>query len=161
MRFRVRPVRRLRGEAAVPGDKSISHRAVLLGAIAEGVTEVQGYLEAEDCLRTVAAVQALGVDVTRKGPGHYRIAGGGLRGLHEPGDVIDCGNSGTTARLLSSQPGPWDCPRRTETRRWCVGGNLPTTCRIPGSGKCCQSLMAGNGARPLESTSTRRTALSG
>lgn len=100
MRFRIRPVRRLRGEAAVPGDKSISHRAVLLGAIAEGVTEVQGYLEAEDCLRTVAAVQALGVDVTRKGPGHYRIAGGGLRGLHEPGDVIDCGNSGTTARLL-------------------------------------------------------------
>ena len=59
MRFRVRPARRLRGIAQVPGDKSVSHRAALLGAIAEGVTEVQGYLEAEDCLRTMSAVQAL------------------------------------------------------------------------------------------------------
>lgn len=100
MRFRVRPVRRLHGVAQVPGDKSVSHRAGLLGAVAEGVTEVYGYLEAEDCLRTLAAVQALGVEVTRKAPGHYRIAGVGLRGLQEAGDVIDCGNSGTTARLL-------------------------------------------------------------
>ncbi len=100
MRFRVRPVARLRGRAEVPGDKSVSHRAVLLGAIAEGATEVHGYLEAEDCQRTIVAVQALGADVTRKGPGHYRIVGAGLRGLQEPVDVIDCGNSGTTARLL-------------------------------------------------------------
>jgi 3-phosphoshikimate 1-carboxyvinyltransferase len=101
VRFRVRPVARLLGEAEVPGDKSVSHRGALLGALAEGVSEVQGYLEAEDCLRTITAVQALGAEVTRKGPGHYRIAGGGLRGLSEPGDVIDCGNSGTTARLLA------------------------------------------------------------
>jgi 3-phosphoshikimate 1-carboxyvinyltransferase len=101
VKFRVRPVRRLAGEAEVPGDKSVSHRAALLGALADGVSEVQGYLEAEDCLRTIAAVQALGVEVTRKAPGHYRIAGAGLRGLGEPADVIDCGNSGTTARLLS------------------------------------------------------------
>jgi 3-phosphoshikimate 1-carboxyvinyltransferase len=101
MKFRVRPIARLRGEAEVPGDKSVSHRAALLGALAEGVSEVQGYLEAEDCLRTIAAVQALGAEVTRKGPGHYRIASGGLRALGEPADVIDCGNSGTTARLLS------------------------------------------------------------
>lgn len=101
MRFRVRPIGRLAGEAEVPGDKSVSHRAALLGALAEGVSEVQGYLEAEDCLRTLTAVQALGAEVTRKGPGHYRIAGGGLRGLGEPADVVDCGNSGTTARLLS------------------------------------------------------------
>ena len=100
MRFRVRPVRRLAGEVEVQGDKSISHRAALLGAVAEGATEVHGYLEAEDCLRTITAVQLLGADVTRKGPGHYRIVGAGLRGLQEPGDVIDCGNSGTTARLL-------------------------------------------------------------
>ena len=100
MRFRVRPVARLTGTADVPGDKSISHRAALLGALAEGPTEIHGYLEAEDCLRTIAAVQALGADVTRKGPGHYRIGGAGLQGLQEPGDVIDCGNSGTTARLL-------------------------------------------------------------
>lgn len=101
MRFRVRPVRALRGEAEVPGDKSVSHRAALLGALADGVSEVQGFLEAEDCLRTLTAVQALGAEVTRKSPGHYRIAGGGLRGLSEPADVVDCGNSGTTARLLS------------------------------------------------------------
>jgi 3-phosphoshikimate 1-carboxyvinyltransferase len=101
VKFRVRPVRRLAGEAEVPGDKSVSHRAALLGALAEGVSEVQGYLEAEDCLRTITAMQALGAEVTRKGPGHYRIAGAGLRGLSEPADVIECGNSGTSARLLA------------------------------------------------------------
>ena len=100
MNFRVRPVRRLAGECEVPGDKSISHRAALLGALAEGPTEVQGYLEGEDCLRTLTAIQLMGVEVGRKGPGHYRIAGVGLNGLTEPGDIVDCGNSGTTARLL-------------------------------------------------------------
>jgi 3-phosphoshikimate 1-carboxyvinyltransferase len=98
--FRVRPVRSLAGECEVPGDKSISHRAALLGALAEGPTEVQGYLEGEDCLRTITAIQMMGVEVTKKGPGHYRIAGAGLGGLVEPTDVVDCGNSGTTARLL-------------------------------------------------------------
>jgi 3-phosphoshikimate 1-carboxyvinyltransferase len=100
VKFRVRPVRRLAGTVEVPGDKSVSHRAALLGALAEGVTEVQGYLEGEDCLRTLTAIQMMGVEVTKKGPGHYRIAGAGLNGLQEPADVIDCGNSGTTARLL-------------------------------------------------------------
>jgi 3-phosphoshikimate 1-carboxyvinyltransferase len=100
VRLRVRPVSRLLGSARVPGDKSISHRAALLGAIAEGVTEVEGFLEAEDCRRTLTAVEALGAEVTKKGPGQYRIAGAGGRGLSEPPDVIDCGNSGTTARLL-------------------------------------------------------------
>lgn len=100
MRLRVRPVRRLAGSVEVPGDKSVSHRAALLGAVADGVTEVQGYLEGEDCLRTLTAIQMMGVEVTKKGPGHYRIAGAGLTGLVEPGDVVDCGNSGTTARLL-------------------------------------------------------------
>jgi 3-phosphoshikimate 1-carboxyvinyltransferase len=100
VRLRVRPVARLTGTVRVPGDKSISHRAALLGAIAEGVSEVDGFLEAEDCLRTLAAVEALGAEVTRKAPGQYRIAGAGGRGFSEPPDVIDCGNSGTTARLL-------------------------------------------------------------
>jgi 3-phosphoshikimate 1-carboxyvinyltransferase len=100
VRLRVRPVTRLAGAARVPGDKSISHRAALLGAIAEGVTEIEGFLEAEDCLRTLTAVEGLGAEVTKKGPGRYRIAGAGSRGLTEPADVIDCGNSGTTARLL-------------------------------------------------------------
>jgi 3-phosphoshikimate 1-carboxyvinyltransferase len=96
----VRPIRRLGGAITVPGDKSISHRAALLGALADGVTEVQGYLEGEDCLGTLRAVAALGAEVTRKGPGHFLIEGVGLEGLVEPGDVVDCGNSGTTARLL-------------------------------------------------------------
>jgi 3-phosphoshikimate 1-carboxyvinyltransferase len=100
MRLRVRPVARLAGTVAVPGDKSISHRAALLGAIARGRSEITGFLDAEDCGRTLRAVQALGAQVTRKGPGHYLVDGVGLGGLSEPDDVVDCGNSGTTARLL-------------------------------------------------------------
>jgi len=100
MRLRVRPPGRLDGALAVPGDKSISHRSMLLGALAAGRTEVTGYLEGEDCLATVAAVRALGVEVTRKGPGHYLVDGVGLDGLREPEDVVDCGNSGTLARLI-------------------------------------------------------------
>ncbi|MBI2468766.1 MAG: hypothetical protein HYV62_13285, partial [Candidatus Rokubacteria bacterium] len=96
----VRPAGRVAGTIAVPGDKSISHRAALLGAVASGVTEIQGFLEAEDCLRTLRAAAALGVEVARKAPGHYLLRGAGLEGLTEPEDVIDCGNSGTTARLL-------------------------------------------------------------
>ncbi|PYM53432.1 MAG: 3-phosphoshikimate 1-carboxyvinyltransferase [Candidatus Rokuibacteriota bacterium] len=96
----VRPVPRLEGRLSVPGDKSVSHRAALLGAVATGVTEVHGLLEGEDCLRTLRAVAGLGAEVTRKGPGHYMIQGVGLDRLTEPDDVIDCGNSGTTARLL-------------------------------------------------------------
>jgi 3-phosphoshikimate 1-carboxyvinyltransferase len=98
--LRVRPAARLAGSTRVPGDKSISHRAALFGAIADGVSEVDGFLEAEDCLRTLTAVEMLGAEVTRKGPGQYRIAGAGTRGFAEPPDVVDCGNSGTTARLL-------------------------------------------------------------
>jgi len=96
----VRPSRRIAGTASVPGDKSVSHRVALLGALADGLTEVQGFLEGEDCLGTLKAVQALGAEVARKGPGHYVIQGAGLEGLSEPGDVVDCGNSGTTVRLL-------------------------------------------------------------
>jgi 3-phosphoshikimate 1-carboxyvinyltransferase len=100
VRLRVRPVRRLEGSLTVPGDKSISHRAALLGALALGATDITGFLEAEDCVRTLTAVEALGAEVTRKAPGQYRIAGAGLGGLRESETVIDCGNSGTTARLL-------------------------------------------------------------
>jgi len=100
MRIRVRAPKRLSGTVEVPGDKSISHRAALFGAIASGRTEVTGYLEAEDSLNTLKAVRALGALVTRKGPGHYLVDGAGLLGLREPEQVIDCGNSGTTARLL-------------------------------------------------------------
>jgi 3-phosphoshikimate 1-carboxyvinyltransferase len=100
MRIRVRAPKRLSGTVVVPGDKSISHRAALFGAIASGRTEITGYLEGEDCLNTLKAVRALGVLVTRKGPGHYLVDGAGLSGLREPEQVIDCGNSGTGVRLL-------------------------------------------------------------
>jgi 3-phosphoshikimate 1-carboxyvinyltransferase len=100
LNLRVTPVARLAGEIEVPGDKSISHRAALFGALAEGRTEISGYLEGEDCLATIRAVRALGVEVTRKGEGRYLVDGNGLAGLSEPDDVIDCGNSGTSARLL-------------------------------------------------------------
>jgi 3-phosphoshikimate 1-carboxyvinyltransferase len=96
----VRPARRVAGVISVPGDKSISHRAALLGALADGLTEVQGFLEGEDCLGTLRSVTALGAEVARKGPGHFVIQGVGPEGLTEPADVVDCGNSGTTARLL-------------------------------------------------------------
>src|SRR4030095_11690017 len=100
MRIRVRPARRLAGRVAVPGDKSISHRAALLGALASGLTESTAFLEGEDCLATLRAVRALGAEVTRKGPGHYLVDGAGLDGPAKRDNVIDCGTSGTGARLL-------------------------------------------------------------
>ena len=91
----------LRGEVTVPGDKSISHRAVILGSIADGVTEVDGFLEGADNLATVDAFRAMGVEVERTGPLGIRVKGVGIRGLMEPEDVLDARNSGTTARLLT------------------------------------------------------------
>jgi len=98
--LRITPVDGLAGEIEVPGDKSISHRAALFGALAQGRTEISGFLEGEDCLNTLHAIRALGVEVTRKGEGRYLVDGAGLTGLTEPDNVIDYGNSGTGARLL-------------------------------------------------------------
>ena len=81
-----------------PGDKSISHRALILGALAHGETEIEGLLEGDDVLRTAAAMRAFGAEVTRHGQGRWRVVGAG--GLAEPADVLDCGNSGTGARLI-------------------------------------------------------------
>jgi 3-phosphoshikimate 1-carboxyvinyltransferase len=92
---------RLRGRVRVPGDKSISHRVLMLGAIAEGVTEVEGFLEGEDTLATLAAFRSLGVAVEHAGPGRLRIEGRGLRGLQAPPGPLDLGNSGTSMRLLT------------------------------------------------------------
>jgi 3-phosphoshikimate 1-carboxyvinyltransferase len=96
----VRKSRGLRGEITVPGDKSISHRAVILGSIAEGTTTVCGFLPSEDCLRTLEAFRKMGVAIEQRGD-FVRIEGRGLRGLAEPGDVLDLGNSGTGIRLLT------------------------------------------------------------
>ena len=100
----VHPARRLRGTIAVPGDKSISHRAAILNALAEGEAVIHNFLPGEDCLSTLGVLQALGVhseleDV--EGGVIVRVRGGGLHGLREAEDVLDCGNSGTTMRLLS------------------------------------------------------------
>lgn len=91
----------MRGRARVPGDKSISHRAVMLGSLAEGVTEISGFLEGEDCLATLAAFEAMGVSIERPGGGRVVIRGGGPAGLHPPGGALDMGNSGTAMRLLA------------------------------------------------------------
>lgn len=98
--FFLSPARRLEGEIVVPGDKSISHRAVILGGIAHGTTEIQGLLRGDDVLRTLAAFRCLGVSIRDEGD-IVRIDGRGLAGLGEPDDVIDLGNSGTSIRLLA------------------------------------------------------------
>ncbi|MEK7773332.1 MAG: 3-phosphoshikimate 1-carboxyvinyltransferase, partial [Deltaproteobacteria bacterium] len=90
------------------GDKSISHRSVIIGSIAEGVTEIDGFLGGEDNLATIDAFRLMGVDIARTGESIVRVEGRGMRSLKEPEDVIDAGNSGTTTRLLmgllSAQP---------------------------------------------------------
>jgi 3-phosphoshikimate 1-carboxyvinyltransferase len=90
----------LSGRVAVPGDKSISHRALMFGALAVGETRITGLLTGEDVLRTAAAMRALGAEVNRDPDGLWRVAGRGIGGLTEPTDVLDMGNSGTAARLL-------------------------------------------------------------
>ncbi len=94
------PGRGLQGEVRLPGDKSISHRALLLGAVATGETAIEGLLEGEDVLATAAAAAALGAAVRREGEGRWRVGGLGTGGLAEPDRVLDMGNSGTGARLL-------------------------------------------------------------
>jgi 3-phosphoshikimate 1-carboxyvinyltransferase len=96
-----RPAAPLAGTLTVPGDKSISHRALMFGALAVGETRIAGLLEGEDVLRTAAAMRALGAEVVRDAPGAWRVAGRGVGGLVEPEDVLDMGNSGTAARLLA------------------------------------------------------------
>ena len=96
-----RPAAPLAGTIRVPGDKSISHRALMFGALAVGETHISGLLEGEDVMRTAAAMRALGAEIIQDGPGAWRVAGRGVGGLVEPADVLDMGNSGTAARLLA------------------------------------------------------------
>src|SRR5689334_10767975 len=90
----------LTGTIRVPGDKSISHRALMLGALAVGRTEITGLLEGEDVLATAAALNALGASITRNGDGQWTVHGIGVGALAEPENLLDLGNSGTAARLL-------------------------------------------------------------
>ncbi len=90
----------LTGTAEVPGDKSISHRALILGALSVGETVVTGLLEGQDVLDTASAMRAFGAEVVRHGEGHWTVQGVGVGGFAEPLDIIDCGNSGTGVRLI-------------------------------------------------------------
>lgn len=97
----VPPAVSLRGAASLPGDKSISHRAALIGAVGEGETVVRGFGRSRDTETTLRALRSLGVEVEEEGESLVRLGGVGLRGLRPPSGPIDCGNSGTTARLLA------------------------------------------------------------
>lgn len=101
MRFRVTPSKVQDASVTVPGDKSVSHRALMLGSIAEGRTEVSGFLTGEDCLATLAVMRALGVDIQQPSATELSIDGVGLRGLQAPDRDLDLGNSGTAMRLMT------------------------------------------------------------
>jgi len=96
----VNPGGYLRGEFTMPGDKSISHRSIIFGAIAEGITHVSGFLQGADCLATMQAFRTMGVKITDPVNGNLTINGVGLNGLRAPDSIIDLGNSGTSIRLL-------------------------------------------------------------
>ncbi|KPK47834.1 MAG: 3-phosphoshikimate 1-carboxyvinyltransferase [Dehalococcoidia bacterium SM23_28_2] len=101
MRKTISPARRLRGSIEPPGDKSISHRAAILNAIAQGEATVENFQGGADCLATLRCLRALGVNIDRDGEGTLRIEGGGRFGLRESADVLNAGNSGTTMRVLA------------------------------------------------------------
>lgn len=96
----IKPSGRLRGEITVPGDKSISHRSVMLGSIAKGDTRISGFLTGEDCLSTIDCFKKLGIDIEVNGT-DVTVHGKGLKGLSAPAETLDVGNSGTTLRLMS------------------------------------------------------------
>lgn len=93
-------VNSLKGEVSIPGDKSISHRAVMFGSLAEGTTEVTNFLQGADCLSTISCFRKLGIEIENTSQ-RILIHGKGLHGLTEPSDTLDTGNSGTTTRLIS------------------------------------------------------------
>jgi 3-phosphoshikimate 1-carboxyvinyltransferase len=89
----------LQGEISIPGDKSISHRAVMFGAMAEGKTTINHFLAGEDCLSTISCFEKMGVSIKREGE-YVEVEGKGIEGLSEPTSILDVGNSGTTTRLM-------------------------------------------------------------
>jgi 3-phosphoshikimate 1-carboxyvinyltransferase len=100
-KFEAHPARSVSGAVAVPGDKSISHRALMLSGIADGTSEVTGFLASEDCLATLTAMRALGVRIEQPSPTHVVIHGVGLRGLQDARRTLDMGNAGTAMRLFT------------------------------------------------------------
>ena len=100
MIFTVKRGEGLRGEISVPGDKSISHRSIILASLAEGESTISGLLEGEDCLATIEVFKKMGIDISSK-KGVYSVIGNGLQGLKEPNDALDFGNSGTSISLCA------------------------------------------------------------
>ena len=96
----IAPTRGLKGEVTIPGDKSISHRSIMLGSIALGTTEITHFLEGADCLSTIDCFRKMGVEIEKK-PSSILVHGKGLRGLTAPASTLNVGNSGTTTRLIS------------------------------------------------------------
>ncbi len=101
MKLRISKKNKLKGKIKVPGDKSISHRSIIINSLAKGKSVIKGFLESEDCLHTLNAFRQMGVEIEKKEAGNYIINGNGLNNLHEPDKIINCGNSGTSMRLLS------------------------------------------------------------
>src|SRR5918993_19244 len=95
----------LRGRFRPPGDKSVSHRALIFGLLSIGETRVEGLLEGEDVLRTAEACRALGAGIAREGPGRWRVRGAGIGGLPQPAGVLDFANAGTGSRLMMGVAG--------------------------------------------------------
>ncbi len=93
-------IKGLHGEVLIPGDKSISHRAVMFGALSEGITEVTNFLQGADCLSTISCFQKMGIEIENTSE-RILIHGKGLHGLTAPADILNTGNSGTTTRLIS------------------------------------------------------------
>src|SRR5258708_36346071 len=100
-KFEAHPAGSVSGAVVVPGDKSISHRALMLSGIAEGTSEVTGFLASEDCLASLAAMRALGVHIEQPSPTDVVIRGAGLRGLQDARRTLDMGNAGTAMRLFT------------------------------------------------------------
>jgi len=100
MHFKIQKGNSLKGEIIVPGDKSMSHRAIMLASLAEGKSEISGFLEGEDCLATIEVFKKMGVNISRQ-EGKFIVEGRGLRGLKDPSSPLDFGNSGTSVRLCS------------------------------------------------------------
>jgi 3-phosphoshikimate 1-carboxyvinyltransferase len=147
----------LTGVFRVPGDKSVSHRAIMLGALAEGVTEAEGFLTGEDCLSTVACFRRLGVETAVEGTA-ATVWGRGLRGLRPPEGMLDVGNSGTTLRLLTGilagQPFPAVLTGDASIRRRPMARVMEPLramgARIEGSdGDCAPVRVRGGGLRGI------------
>ena len=98
--FLIEPGKGLRGEITLPGDKSISHRAIMCASLASGTSEIKGFLDSEDCLATLRNFQEMGIDIEKKGD-LVIVKGKGLHGLSEPKKILDMGNSGTSMRLTA------------------------------------------------------------